>query len=324
MNILRATGNRELVSSVEDYKDSGVKVKIRHVMPTRTDVDMYRGKFNTKYPIAPCCMATAYVSEDSEELGLKQGATVLLNPYIVSDSLDKKVYGVNTDGFLRDFITVDENNIIQIPEEIDAEDVIFADYVGMAIAAFTKMNITRGDYIAIIGGGVVSLIAAQLAVYYQMVPIFIDSDARSIALAKQCGVFYTINTRDEDPKIRTLEITGGRMAEHTLMEARTSVVPHFAFSLAANEADAVIIAPHGNYVKLETDLFPICQKNLRVFGVSEAEADFNSAVNIMAQGVLNFENYIDKQVPFDEAATLFAELDENPLQYVAPIIVVTK
>lgn len=173
-------------------------------------------------------------------------------------------------------------------------------------------------------GGVVSLVAAQLAVYYQMVPIFIDSDDKNIALAKQCGVFYTINTRDEDPKVRTLEITGGRMAEHTLTEARKSVVPHFAFSLAANEADAVIIAPHGNYVKLEADLFPICQKNLRVFGVAEAAADFNSAVNVMAQGVLNFDNYIDKYAPFAEAESLFAELDENPLQYVAPVIVVTK
>ncbi len=323
MQIYKVTGDKSLRLSSDELRSGGVMVKIRKVMPSILDVDYFSGKKMTR-EFCPCHMATAYVSDDYPEYGFKQGEKVLLNPYRETDSIDSHISGVNEDGFLREFCSLDPSAIIPLPETVDEDDALFTDLVAIALSAFSDMHAEKGDYIAVIGGGVLSVIIARLAVYYGYVPVFVSADKSLIDIATSCGVYYTVNSTTEDVKGRVLEITGGRLAERTILEGRDNVVSRYLFALAADNGESVIVSVHDNYSNLTTDLHPVLAKNLRVYGVSEGRKQFGAALNVLARGVLDLKGLIDKTVDFKDAEELFLQMSENRELYVAPVIVVEK
>ena len=201
MRILKATGNRgfEVLDIPATEEENGlVKLKIETIFPTMSDVAVYEGKLEINYPVAPCRLATAVVSEDRPEYGLKRGSKVLLNPYILNSAdedgyTELGVYGINDDGFLRNFISLPIDNIIPFPEDVKEDEAVFVDVIAIALNALNKLDVQKGDYIAILGGSVLNLVIAQLALYYQAIPILVSSDDRYLELADSHGVYYTIN-----------------------------------------------------------------------------------------------------------------------------------
>lgn len=326
MKIYRAKGDNEfeIVESEASLDAQLVKLKISAILPTQTDYNIFAGKLNIKYPIVPCGMATAIVSEDRPEYGLKRGAKVIINPYIMSSAdadgyVRTAYYGRDEDGFLRDFAALPAENIVPFPEDVKEEEAIFTDVIALALAVINTFKPEKGDYIAVIGGSVLSNILCQLALYYQAIPIYICSDERHLNIAEKCGIFYTIDETKEDTYQRVLNITGGRLADHTVIHAKTGVSPNFLYSLAARGGDCTIVSLSQPLPRLDTDISAIAQKQLTVRGVSCGCNELNAAVNILAQKQLKF-SFIDKRVSLSDAPTLFLEVNDNPMRYICPII----
>lgn len=326
MKIFRAKGNNEFeILETEAFASDLVKLKISTIHPTLTDISIFQGKLNIKYPVVPCRVVTGIVSEDRPEYDLKRGEKVIVNPYILSSAdadgyARVAVYGIDADGFLRDFVSLPAENIIPFPEDVKEEEALFTEFVAVALAAVNAFKPEKGDYVAVIGGSVLSNLICQLALYYQAIPIFICSDERHIAIAEKCGIFYTINETKEDTYQRVLNITGGRLADHTVLHAKAGVSPNFLHSLAARGGDCTVVSFSQLLPRLETDISLIAQKQLTVSGVSCGLDEINSAVNMLAQKQLKFSYFIDKRVSFADVPAIFAELSEDPIRYVCPII----
>lgn len=327
MKAYRANGNGEfeIYEIQEVYDPSLVKVKISSVIPSTTDVDVYQGKFAIDYPRVPGHMATAIISEDRPEFDLKRGAKVILNPYVLS-SIDKEGiseidrYGLNSDGFLRDFTAVPIDNIIPFPEEVKENEAIFTEIIAVALATVNSFELNKGDYIAIVGNSLLTNIIAQLALYYQAVPIYIAKDARFLDLASKCGIYYTINELEEDPYRRVHTITGGRLAEHTILHAKPGSTPNFLYTLTGRGGDCIVTSINPSFCRMEADISQISNKHLVMRGISNGADEINSAVNLLAQKVLKLPHYIDKTVSFEEVPVLFKELAVNRDCYICPLI----
>lgn len=319
MKLYKANGEGKFLieETVSALQDDIIKVKITKVVPTRSDLDIFWGKSDIVYPLVPCHIAVGVVSEDKEEFGLKRGTRVILNPYdIIHNDKDNSMpdvstYGVDKDGFLSDFVCLPIDNIIPFPDDVKEEEAIFAEYISISLSAINNFKINKGDYIAIIGGSPLCNIIAQLALYFQAIPIVIDHSAARLAKAKECGVYYTINSSKEMPRERVLEITGGRMAEHTILESEQGVIPHFLFSLARNGGDCTILSVHNYPNTMETDINLINQKQLTVKGISNGASEFNSAIYILAQKVLKLSALIERTSPRENIEDLFKELSEQ-------------
>ena len=270
----------------------------------------------------PCRLATAVLSEDREELGLKLGSRVLLNPYVdPSAQDDERIYGVDEDGFLRDFIAVNADSVVPFPENVKEEEALFTDIVAVALRALGSFRLQKGDYVAIVGGSLLGVVVAQLALYYQAIPVLISSDDRYLKLAEECGVYYTVNELSENVTTKLMSITGGRMADHTVLHAIPNVSPNFIHMLTASGGDCVIAGLNGSYLpKLDADISAIAAKNLTVKGVTNGKSEFNAAINLLAQKILKFDGFVDNTVPLTEAQKLFEELGADAQRYVAAVI----
>lgn len=316
MKALKTNGMETFTEVTVEPKGEGfVKVKLHYILPTYADADVFRGR-GKHYPVVPCHMATAYVSEDYPEYGLKQGTKVLLSPYVTDQSsLDNKVNGFTEDGFLANFVELPESQVIPLPDDVKEIEAVFADYIAISYETVKRMNLVRGDYVAIIGGGAVTNILAQLVLYYQAVPILIHNREDALKRASDAGVYYTVNAQEVSPYEAVREITGGRMAEHVALAAAADVSANYLLKLAKNGGNCFIIAPHGNFSKLDADLAEIYRRNLTVSGVSSGRDDITSAVNILAQKFLKLDNFVDRLLPVERAELLFREFTENPGEY---------
>ena len=303
MKLYTASGNKDfkVIELENNPPEEQVKLKVSMVYPTLADLSVYEGKLDIEYPRVPCRMATAIVSEDRPEYGLKLGSRVILNPYVnPNESEDEEydeinVYGVHCDGFLRDFVAVPMDNVLLFPEEVKEDEAIFADTVAVAQKIINEIKPEKGEYIALIGGSLLMNITAQLALYYQAIPIVISSDDRFLKLAESKGVYYTIDEKLEDVKKKVFSITGGRMADHTVQHALDNVTPTFIYSLAAKGGDCIIASISDNYIpRQEADIGLIVKNKLTVKGVSSGISEFTSAVNVLAQKVVNFEEIKQK------------------------------
>ncbi|MDR0751167.1 MAG: hypothetical protein LBF12_01045 [Christensenellaceae bacterium] len=326
MKIYKAKGNSDFeIYDSETFDPQLVKLKIDLIHPTDSDINVYKGRMNTKYPIVPCRMATAIVSEDRPEHDLKRGMKVILNPYDLS-FVDKDglnfipVYGSDRDGFLRDFVAMPNENIIAFPPNVKETDAVFTDTLAVAIATLKTFDINKGDYVAIIGGSILSNLIAQLVKYYQGVPIYISNNLRHLSIAEKCGIYYTVNETLEDVYQHVMDITGGRMAEHTVLHAQEDVSPHFLFSLACRSGDGIIVNVNSPSIMLSTNIGLISKKQLTIKGVSCGVNEITTAVNLLAQANLDLTHFIDKIVDLDHVKELFDEMLVQKQRYIAPII----
>lgn len=327
MKSYKSNGNSQLVIEQREAEERPkVKIKVTHIMPTYSDINIFAGTVKQNYPFIFGHIAIGVVSDDREEYGLKRGTKVILNPYIVeaSDRLDiagkVKTRGVDVDGFLQDFVFLDVEDITPFPEGVDEEEAIFTEKIALAMSTINSFSVEKGDYMVIVGGSPMCNILAQLAIYFQLIPIMIDTNPHWLEKAKKCGVYYTIDETKDVPYDMVKEITGGRMAEHTVIEATADVTTSYFLQLAREGGDCTVICENKIVKKLDVDISQISKRQLKLKGVSNGAKEFDSAINILAQKILNLDDFIEETVDIADAEEHLRYMQENFEEHYSMVI----
>ncbi|MEG2451140.1 MAG: hypothetical protein RSB09_05325, partial [Clostridia bacterium] len=195
-------------------RENEVKLKISKVVLSSTDISYFASEQGSLK--VPGHSAIAHVSEADEESGFKLGARTVISPFLAVNEQGVKTIktmGVDVDGLLADFVCVPQQNVYVLPDGITDEQAIFAECIAFGVKIFEEIDCNKGDYVVIVGASTLGLILAQLAMYYQYVPILVDFDADKLKYVEQWGIYYTINPTYDNLERKVEEITGGRMAE---------------------------------------------------------------------------------------------------------------
>lgn len=322
-------GKMELTDTSTERKEGFVKVKVTRIALSSTDVALYEGAY--PLPIVPCSSAVGLISEADEDSGFKMGEKVLLSPYIscgICEACEDnkplqckniKMYGLDTDGFLSDYVIVPARNVFSLPENVKDDDALFAKHIAMALRTIQKLNIEKGEYVTIAGADVLSLIIAQLAIYYQAIPIVVDCDEEKLRIAQNLGIDYTICSHKESPSDKILMITGGKMSENVVYESRSTEPARRIFSLAMNNG-RVAIAGYNELIPMNADMQDILKKQLTVYGISDGAGEIASSLNMLATHSVNVSPFISKRISFMEAPEMFAELSQDKYKYLKVIV----
>lgn len=312
-----------LIERKQETDPFDVKIRISRVALSSTDVAIFEGK-KVCYPIIPARAAIGLVSEAHELSGLKKGERVVINPYILDDvNIPKrdaivpnvKVMGVDCDGLICDFISLPQENVCSLPEGIKDNEAIFTEQISLAAKALDVIDSEQGDYVAILGANTLGNIIAQLCIYYQLVPILIDVDEDKLKLAESHGVYYTINSAKTDVKQRIVEITGGKMAEYTIYEARTDMLPNYISSITQEGGTAVIVGYNSFLEKLQINLGDALERQLHITCVKNGYGEFNTAINLLANKVVNTEGFIDTEIKFEDIETVMKKISSEKFVY---------
>ena len=300
-------------------------VKLKNLMCgiTSTDVAAYEGKLDVKYPIIPVRQCVGFVSEVGAEVtGLQRGKRIITSPHASChkckackesrffDCEKPALFGVGEDGFLSDFSVVSVDDVYIIPDRIKDEEAIFIEHVAKSLKAISRMNIEKGDQVVIMGATVEGIILAQVAMYYQAVPIVVDIHEDLLSLAQKAGVYFTVNAVNDDVCKKILSLTGGHMADACAYLVGSGLPVQSICDYTKYKGRVAMIG-RADEAELNLNINALLDKNIDLHTVVDCGKHYSSAINLLANRTVTVDTLYDGIYSFAEIPSVFEELSNS-------------
>ena len=306
-------------------KADEVLLKIKYVGFCGSDLNTFRGlNPMVKMPVIPGHEVGAVIEEVGDMVPdtLKKGMVVTLNPYTncghcascrngrYNACEHNETLGVQRQGVMAEYAALPWTKVIPAGD-IPVRTCALIEPMSVGFHAVARGEVTDNSYVMVIGCGMVGLGAVLRAATRGAVVIAADIDDEKLALAKEVGANYTINTIGEDVHQRMQEITGGLGAD-VVIEAVGSPT---TYVMAVNEVSftgrVVCIGYAKSEVAFQTKLF--VQKELDIRGSRNATpSDFRAVINCINKGAFDLEKFISKVVKPEEAIDAMKEWSKHP------------
>lgn len=306
-------------------------VKLKNLIcgVTRTDVAVYEGRRDARYPVIPMRQCVGFVSEVGENVtGIARGNRVVTYSHASChnckackdgrnyDCEKPSLFGVGEDGFLSDFSVVSADDVYIIPERLKDEEAVFIEHIALALNALSRLSIEKGDQLVIMGATVNGIILAQVAMYYQAVPIMIDMHEDMLSLAQKAGVYFTINAVNDDVCKKILSLTGGHMANACVYMTGSGMPLISACDYTAPRGKIAIVGRTGSESELACNINALLEKNIDLHTVVDCGKNYPSAINLLANHTVSVDTLYDNIVSFDKVPEMYENYsaDESRLK----------
>lgn len=302
-----------------------VLLRLSHVGFCGSDINTFMGR-NTMAlnPVIPGHEIGAVIEAVGEDVPetLRPGMTVTCNPYTncgkcascrngrVNACQHNETLGVQRNGAMREYITLPWQKIIPAGS-LTPKECALVEPMSVGFHAVDRSQVTDIDAVMVIGCGMVGMGAIVRAVLRGATVIAADIDDEKLALAKEMGAAYAINTKTEDVHGRLAEITEG-FGPDVVIEAVGSVP---TYQMAINEVGftgrVTCIGYAKSEVCLQTKYF--VQKELNICGSRNANpSDFRAVIRYMERGTCPVDRLITKVIKPEEALETMRWWSQNP------------
>ena len=274
-----------------------VKIKVTKALLSEADVSVFMGLVKVRYPAIPGRFAIGQVTECAPDSFIQKGDRVFLASVTEDECAPDglRVAGETAPGFYRDFVLAGPDEAYVLPASVSDEAAFLIDAVAMAEHVVDEMNVSVGQHVLVIGGGLYGNVLCQILIYHRAVPILADNNAERLARAKKSGIYYTF-PNDETLKGHILEVTGGKLADAAVYLAFSNKSePSSLFSLVARGAHVAFCAPVGK--NLIVNLGNALKNNVTVKGITESREFVSTAINILANKAVNFNEFPYRSFP---------------------------
>ena len=220
--------------------------------------------------------------------------------------------GGAVDGLLSEFVTLDENGLVAVPDSLSNEEAATLPCAGVTAwnALVTRGRTRPGDFVLLQGTGGVSIFGLQLALALGARPIVTSSDDAKLARARQLGAVATINyRRTPDWENAVIEASGGGVQQALEVGGAETLAKTLA-SLSLGGHVALI----GGLSSFGGDLPgpSLMGRNITASGIYVgSRADFE-ALNQFLTGA-PFKPHIDKVFDYQDAPAAYAWMDSKQL-----------
>ena len=217
------------------------------------------------------------------------------------------------DGMLSEYVVLDENSVVRVPEYLSFEEAATLPCAGVTAwnGLFTRGNLQPGDYVLLEGTGGVSIFGLQLAAAAGAKPIITSSHDEKLEHAKKLGAWQTINYKtNADWDKEVLRLTEGHGADLVLEVGGEQTIPKALASTALGGHIALIGGLSGWNGTLPAGL--LAMRSVRASGIYVgSRADFEALNAFLAEHPI--KPVIDKEFKFDEAPAAYAYMDSSTL-----------
>jgi len=329
MKAIQITHNQELniinLDEPTSPKSGEVLLKLQYVGFCGSDINTFMGR-NTMAlnPVIPGHEVGAIIEAVGEDVpaSLTKGMVVTCNPYTncgncascrngrVNACQHNETLGVQRNGAMKEYITLPWQKVIPAGN-LDPKTCALIEPMSVGFHAVSRAQVTDIDIVMVIGCGMVGMGAIVRSVTRGAIVIAADIDDEKLALAKQMGATYTLNTLKEDAHQRLQEMTNG-YGPDVIIEAVGSPI---TYQLAVNEVAftgrVICIGYAKSDVTFTTKLF--VQKELDIRGSRNAmPEDFRAVIHYLERGTCPIEELITKVVRPEEALETMQWWSQNP------------
>ena len=305
--------------------DDEVLLKMKYVGFCGSDLNTFRGgNPMVKMPVVPGHEVGAEIVKVGKNVPdvLKPGMTVTVNPYTncgkcascrngrVNACEHNETLGVQRWGAMCEYLSLPWAKVIPAGQ-LSARTSALIEPMSVGFHAVSRAQVTDIDVVMVIGCGMVGMGAVVRAAQRGAIVIAADIDDEKLALAKQMGASYAVNTKTEDVHARLMEITSG-FGPDVVIEAVGSIP---TYQMAINEVGftgrVVCIGYAKSEVSFQTKYF--VQKELDIRGSRNAQpSDFRAVIHYLERGTCPVDRLISNEVEPEGAANAMDQWAANP------------
>ena len=305
--------------------DDEVLLKMKYVGFCGSDLNTYRGgNPMVKMPVVPGHEVGAEIVKVGKNVpeGLKPGMTVTVNPYTncgkcascrngrVNACEHNETLGVQRWGAMCEYLALPWEKVIPAGL-LTPRTCALIEPMSVGFHAVSRAQVTDIDVVVVIGCGMVGMGAVVRSAQRGATVVASDIDDEKLALAKEMGASYTINTMKDDVHARLREITSG-FGPDVIIEAVGSVP---TYQMAVNEVAftgrVVCIGYAKSEVSFHTKYF--VQKELDIRGSRNAQpSDFRAVIHYLERGTCPVDRLISNEVKPEQAEQAMQQWAEAP------------
>ena len=289
--------------------DDQVLLKMDYVGFCGSDLNTFRGgNPMVKMPVVPGHEVGATIVRVGSQVpeGLKPGMMVTVNPYTncgkcascrngrVNACQHNETLGVQRWGAMCEYLVLPWEKVIPAGL-LTPRTCALIEPMSVGFHAVSRAQVTDIDVVMVIGCGMVGMGAVVRAALRGATVVAADIDDEKLALAREMGASYTINTLTEDVHARLLEITSG-FGPDVVIEAVGSIP---TYQMAVNEVAftgrVICIGYAKTEVSFQTKYF--VQKELDIRGSRNAQpSDFRAVIHYLERGTCPVDKLISRVV----------------------------
>lgn len=189
------------------------------------------------------------VSSDAIPLGYSAaGLVVATGPQVKGLTIGDRVAAAGFGHAAHaEVVAVPSNLVINLPQGLDFNQAATVALGSIALHAVRRCEVHLGDYVVVVGAGILGLIAVALLRLSGCRVIAVDLDDTRLSIARQLGALHVINPTMTDPVSLLETITMGRLADTVLFAAATdrSEPLSQAFAMCRRKGKVVLLGVSG-------------------------------------------------------------------------------
>jgi L-iditol 2-dehydrogenase len=221
---------------------------------------------------------------------------------------NKSVLGVSVNGAFAEYMKSKYTSLFKLPENVSFEQRAFSEPLADAMYAVQNLEVTLGDFVAVIGPGPIGLAQAQLIKSSGAGTVVVAGtrDYR-LDIARKNGADHVFNTVDASsphyvPDIRKkiAELTGGKMADRVLVATGNPNVMELSFQLSGRRSVIVFFGLPGDadVIKVPVLQTILWDKKIRFSWL--APLTWPKAVQAIATGLINVDSLVTHRYKLEE------------------------
>ncbi|AEB07064.1 Alcohol dehydrogenase zinc-binding domain protein [Coriobacterium glomerans PW2] len=218
-------------------------------------------------------------------------------------------------GGLSEYLLVPTHCVFKY-HDVSSQEAAIIEPLSCVVHSVESADIQFGDYVLIIGCGIMGQLHIQLAGKRGASVIAADIDEKRLKLASQLGANHTIDPSNEDLAQKVLEYTDGRKAQVVFDTTPFPSVLEDAYRCVGNTG-AVILYSSIHPKPGEDRLVPIdagwmhsC--SIRTIGTANSNArDFVRAATLVSEGIVDMRPFVSAQYTADHVKDAFEKAIEG-------------
>lgn len=224
-----------------------------------------------------------------------------------------KVMGVlgSITGMASEYFVVDASKLHKLPKDMSFDAGAVVEPAAVGVHAVKLGGKVAGCKVLVIGAGPIGNLAAQAAKALGAGKVMITdiSDLR-LALAKECGIDFCVNTMNTDIDGAILEHFGPNRADFILDCVGSAKTLEQAIRFARRGTNIVLVGNFYDFVPVELAL--VQRRELNLIGdMNYIAEDYDDAIRFIAAGQIKVNGLISNHFAFKDYAAAYQYIDDN-------------
>ncbi len=324
--VMTAPGVIEFVEIETPTPQAGeVLVKMMKIGVCGSDIHVRHGQHPfTKYPVTQGHEVSGKIAAlGAGVVGLSVGQKVTIEPQVVCGKCypcrngkynlceELKVMGFQTTGAASEYFVVPAEKITLLPENMTYNEGAMIEPLAVTVHAAKRFEALQGAKVAILGCGPIGILLAESckALGAQSVLITDVSDYR-LSLAKECGVDFTVNTKEENFGDAMVAAFGADKADVIYDCAGNDITMGQAIQYARKGSKIVLVAVYAGMATV--DLAVLNDKELCLdSSMMYRHEDYLDAIRLVGEGKIQLKPLMTKHFAFRDYMQAYDYIDAN-------------